>query len=444
MNHHHDDDDAALQRVKPSRSVHRSMVVIVALAVLAAIVTAALLWPRSEPTPMAPGQTPSGSSPISASGPTEPGSEAGEGSSMELVTAVVTSVRDGGQTPDEGFGFVEEADPRRSAVIEARVPSQDDLVVTAIIQPAVADAGVSEGDRVKLYRHTVVSEDGVGADKRTTYAFADFDRTGVTLFLLCAFGVALLAVAGFRGLRAMLGLAGSGVLLWAFTFPALLSGSSPLLVALSTGTLILTAVLYLTHGVSLRTTTALLGTLAGMVLAAAVIAAVGPLAHLTGITSEESIQLWGSAPHLSMSQMVVCAVIITAIGVLNDVTITQASAVWEMRASSARATARELFTRGMRVGRDHVSSSVYTVAFAVVGAGLGTYLMLRAYDRPMSQVFPLEQFSGEIITTVIGLGAVLLAMPLTTLLAVTVVSPAAGAQIIEPAAPVELENQEDS
>ena len=126
MNHHHDDDDAALQRVKPSRSVRRSMVVIVVLAVLAAIVTAALLWPRSEPVPMAPGQTPSGSSPISASGPTESGSEAGGSSSVELVTAVVTSVRDGGQTPDEGFGFVEEADPRHSAVIEARVPSQDD------------------------------------------------------------------------------------------------------------------------------------------------------------------------------------------------------------------------------------------------------------------------------------------------------------------------------
>lgn len=99
--------------------------------------------------------------------------------------------------------------------------------------------------------------------------------------------------------------------------------------------------------------------------------------------------------------------------------------------------------KGFRHGDDQ-NRSFTDVAFVVVGAGLGTYLMLRAYDRPMSQVFPLEQFSGEIITTVIGLGAVLLAMPLTTLLAVTVVSPAAGAQIIEPATPVELENQEDS
>lgn len=397
------------------RWVSRSLwITALAFAVLAAV-GAALMWPAGA------------ADPVAAASP-------GDGAARELVMVHgdIVGLESAGPTPNDGLGFVEETDSRQAVLADVELDEVTDPVgapvtVTVTIQPATADAGVFIGDRVVLYRVTL-EDDGSGA----SYSFADFERDSVTWVLVIVFALALLLVAGLRGLRAMAGLAGSGLLLWMFTLPALLAGQSPLLVALVTGTLILTGVLYLTHGVSLRTTTALLGTLAGMALAGGVILLITPLAHLTGITSEDDIQLWGAAPEMSMSQMVVAAVIITAIGVLNDVTITQSSAVWELAGDKTLSRAA-LFARAMRIGRDHVASSVYTVAFAVVGAGLTTYLMIRAYDRPMNETLPLEQFSGEVITTVIGLGAVLLAMPLTTWLAALVVRSSTDGASPEPA-----------
>lgn len=84
-------------------------------------------------------------------------------------------------------------------------------------------------------------------------------------------------------------------------------------------------------------------------------------AHLTGVASEDDTLLWSSTPDMQLTGVVICAIIITAVGVLNDVTITQASAVWELSGSDADES--RLFSRAMRIGRDHIASSTYTIAF---------------------------------------------------------------------------------
>lgn len=127
--------------------------------------------------------------------------------------------------------------------------------------------------------------------------------------------------------------------------------------------------------------------------------------------------LWASAPELSMSHLVLCAVVITAIGVLNDVTITQSSAVWEL-ARDGRSSSKVIFSSALRIGRDHIASSVYTLVFVAVGASVATHILLLTYDRSPLQLLGTEAFTLEIITTLIGAIAVISAMPVTTALAV--------------------------
>ena len=178
-------------------------------------------------------------------------------------------------------------------------------------------------------------------------------------------------------------------------------------------------VLYAAHGISARRTTALVGTLFGLFLSALLGWAATASAHLSGVSSEDDFVLSASAPDLRLTSVVICGVIIASMGVLNDVTITQASAVWEL--SSGQDDARTLFTKAMRIGRDHIASSVYTTAFASAGAVLSVLLLLVVYDRPLFTSLVTEQFAGEVVRTLVSSIGLVLSVPLTTLVAVALV-----------------------
>ena len=152
-------------------------------------------------------------------------------------------------------------------------------------------------------------------------------------------------------------------------------------------------VLYATHGFSARTSTALVGTLFGLILIAALGYAATRWAHLTGVAAEDDFVLAAAAPDLRLTSVVLCGIIVAGLGVLNDVTITQASAVWEL--ADEGQSQRHLFGRAMRIGRDHIASTVYTIAFATAGASPSVLLLIAIYDRPLLQVLQTEQFAGR-------------------------------------------------
>jgi uncharacterized membrane protein len=196
-------------------------------------------------------------------------------------------------------------------------------------------------------------------------------------------------------------------------------------VALSASTLIMTVVLYLAHGLSLRTSTALLGTLTGLALTTGLGVLGAEWAHLSGVTSEDSYrlsQLLGESGATSLRGLFLCGLVLAGLGVLNDVTITQASAVWELRALSPQAGWRELFDGGMRIGRDHIASTVYTIAFAYTGAALPVLLLLQIYQLPLLPTLTGGEFAEEIVRTFVGSIGLVLAIPLTTAIATLVVT----------------------
>ena len=285
--------------------------------------------------------------------------------------------------------------------------------VTVPLTSAIYDSGVRIGQQIQLIR--VPPNDGQPAQ----YQFADFVRGIPMLVIALLFAAVTIAVARWRGFASLLGLVFAGFILVKFMFPALIAGSNPTLVGLVGSAAIMFVVLYAAHGFSARTTTALVGTLFGLIVSAAIGFAATKWAHLTGVAAEDDYVLAAAAPDLRLTSVVICGIIVAGLGVLNDVTITQASAVWELADSSPNH--QHLFSRAMRIGRDHIASTVYTIAFATAGASLSVLLLISIYNRPVLQVLQTEQFAGEVIRTLVGSIGLVLAVPLTTAVGVAVV-----------------------
>jgi uncharacterized membrane protein len=275
------------------------------------------------------------------------------------------------------------------------------------LPPDVVASGVSVGDTLVLTR------DGA-AQGGPSYQFSDYARGTPIVVLAIAFAVVVGLVARLRGLASLVGLAFAfAVLLW-FVVPGLLADESPTLVGLVGSAAIMFVVLYLAHGFSARTTTALVGTLFGLALIAVMGSVAVSAARLTGLTSEETIQLSTFDPTLDFSGLVLAGVVVAGLGVLNDVTITQASAVWQLNEASPDMTWRQLFGRGMAIGRDHIASTVYTIVFAYAGAALPLLLLFELYHRPFWVTLTSAAVAEEVIRTLVGAIALVLAVPLTT------------------------------
>jgi uncharacterized membrane protein len=288
------------------------------------------------------------------------------------------------------------------------------------VDATIRRAGISPGDELRLVRFKA------GSNEPPDYAFVDFTRSGPLVWLAAAFAILVIAVARVRGLAALVGLSLSFVVLIKFMIPALLSGEDPLAVALVGSAAIMFIVLYLAHGVSIRTTTALIGTLFGLAASAGLGTWAVSAAHLTGVGSEDDLVLTAVAGQVRLSGLLLAGIVVASLGILNDVTVTQASAVWELRAVNPGASPGQLFAGAMRIGRDHIASTVYTIVFAYAGAALPVLLLINLTNRPLGTILTGEALSQEIVRTLVGSIGLVLAVPLTTAVGVALVRFAGG------------------
>ena len=253
------------------------------------------------------------------------------------------------------------------------------------------------------------------ASTGTPFLFTDIKRGNALLILAALYVVVVLAVAGRRGFLALLGLLASSLVIVFFILPALMAGQPPMLVTLAGVGAIMFLSVYLAHGVTIRTTTALIGTLLGLLITV-LLAYIGTRAvGISGASDEDALILGTQLPVLSLPSLFMCGVVIAGLGALNDVTITQASAVWELDETDPLMNRRKLFSRAMRIGRDHIASTVYTLAFAYVGTALPTLILAMLSQRPFLELLTVSQISEEIVRTLVASVGLVLAIPATTL-----------------------------
>ncbi|MFF2406092.1 YibE/F family protein [Streptomyces sp. NPDC058092] len=254
------------------------------------------------------------------------------------------------------------------------------------------------------------------------YSVTDVNRKFPMALLAGIFALVVVAVGRMRGVMALVALAVSFAVLTLFILPAILQGSNPLLVAVIGASAIMLIALYMCHGPTARTSVAVIGTLISLLL----IGLLGSLfigwASLTGNTDDSTGLIHGLYPHIDMSGLLLAGVIIGSLGVLDDVTVTQTSAVWELHQANPTMGARGLYRAGIRIGRDHIASVVNTLVLAYAGAALPLLLLFSIARSSVGAVANSELVAEEIVRTLVGSIGLVASVPVTTVLAALVVS----------------------
>ncbi|MDQ1425465.1 MAG: hypothetical protein QOD72_2963 [Acidimicrobiaceae bacterium] len=258
-----------------------------------------------------------------------------------------------------------------------------------------------------------------------TYLYADRERRPALGVLTALFIVAVIVLGRRRGLYALIALAVTVVIILEFIVPSMLDGRSALLVAVVGAAAIAFIALYLTHGVNETTTVALLGTLSALALTTVLASVFFAVAHFTGLANEEAIYVQAAAGTIDIKGLLLGGAVLGALGALDDMTITQAAAVYELQAANPDIHHLRLYRSAMRIGRDHVGSTVNTLLLAYAGASMPLLLLFVLSGQSLGTVANSETVAVEIVRTLVGSIGLVAAVPITTALAVwtTVRSP---------------------
>lgn len=321
------------------------------------------------------------------------------------VSAVVDTV---------GRDLCDEADPEsgQCQFLSVRITSGSFDGEQALIQ-LPGGAGTTrfdDGDRIMV-------ETFVDAEGQLQVSFIDFKRSSSLLVLLGLFVVVVLALGRLRGLGALGGLAASLLVLTVFVLPSILRGHDAVLVALVGSSVIAFLALFLAHGLNVGTAIALIGTFASMAIIGVLAAIFSGVSRLTGLADEYATVLPAFGIEVNLKGMLLAGIVIGSLGVLDDVTVTQVSAVAELRAAQPDATPGQVYRQALNIGRDHIASTVNTLFLAYAGAALPLLLLFTQSQQPITSIVSRELVATEVIRSLVGSIGLVASVPITTLLA---------------------------
>jgi uncharacterized membrane protein len=271
------------------------------------------------------------------------------------------------------------------------------------------------------------------------YTIIDHERGRGLWLLVGALLVAVVAFGRWRGLASLAGLAVTFTVMLGFIVPAILHGRSPLPVAVVGAAAITLIVLYLTHGPTTTTTVAVAGTITALTLTGLLAAVATGLTALTGVADEDSLYLAIRYGQVNMHGLLIAGIIIGALGVLDDITVTQATTVDELARANPTLGVGGLYRAAARVGRAHIASVINTIILAYAGASLPILLLIADADQPLGQVLTNPDVATEIVRSIVGTLGLIAAVPITTILAAFI----AHRRIVRAAKPVQPRIEDD-
>jgi uncharacterized membrane protein len=363
---------------------YRAMLAVVGVIALAVLASAVALWPRGELARPA---------------------AAGQPDSTRLVPATLVRVdRVGCPEADRGVPG--------SICIKVTARLADGRQVT--FDTTDPTGGMFRaGQRVRL---AVAEQPG----QPPYYNIQDLERGRPMLALAALFVLAVVAFGRWQGIRSLLGLGLSFLVIVAFVVPAILRGHSPVLVAVTGAMAIMLVSLYLSHGTGPKTTAAVVGTALALGLTAALAIAFVAATSLTGLASEEAQYANFAVGGLSLRGLLLAGIIIGGLGVLDDVTMSQASLVTELHQANPAAGFATLVGSALRVGRDHIAATVNTLFLAYAGAALPLLILFVTGQDSLATVATTELVAVEVVRALCGSVGLIAAVPLTTILAALV------------------------
>jgi uncharacterized membrane protein len=229
--------------------------------------------------------------------------------------------------------------------------------------------------------------------------------------------VLLLATGRVHGLRALVGLVASLLIVLKFVIPSILMGNSAVAVALVGALAVMLVTIPLSYGLGAKAIAAWLGTATSLFLAVLLAYGFTRLAHLTGASSEEATFLSTTDASISLQGLLLAGMVIGALGVLVDLTVSQASTVIALRRANPALRFRELFRGAVDVGHDHIAATVNTLVFAYAGASLPVLLIFSIGGTTLTDSVNSEAVAEEVIAALVGSIGLIVSMPITTGLA---------------------------
>lgn len=291
---------------------------------------------------------------------------------------------------------------------------------------AVLTSGERNGEVVRFENDLVILEPGddiflyrlVTIQGQEIITFADFERRPVLAIVTIVFVVLLLVFAGWHGLRSLASLLLSVAAIIFLLVPALLAGYNPVLASVGIAGAVLALVLFGTHGFSPRVWIAFGGTFSAVTITGLVAYFASDAMRLTGFGSDASVYLnFATNGQLDLAGLLLGGIIIGILGVLDDISITQASVVQELKAANPNFSFHELYTRASRVGKSHLGSIVNTLALAYVGVSLPLILLYSKTESELGLILNQEVVAGELLRIIVGSIGLILAVPATTAVA---------------------------
>ena len=387
MGAHHDHGHGSMRLRAGSPEVARALRVAIGLLLVATVVGLVVLRPTGS-TPKAPGVTPG----------------------TIFVTGSVLEV-DPVNCPSQ---YDETTDCLTARVRVTSGPTYGDIATLPVTLGIPGAVDLHRGDDIRMAYFAK-------APKDLRYTFDDFQRGTPMLLLAVVFAIAVVLLSRLQGLRALLGMAVSLAVIVGFLLPALLRGGPPLPLALVAAIVVAFAALYLAHGIHVGTHVAFAGSVLSLGLTTALGAGFISLCHFTGFSDETAATLTVAAGKLDVRGLILAGLVIGALGVLDDITVTQVSAVAELQRADPTASALDLYRSGLRIGRDHVASTVNTLVLAYAGASLPLLLLFSQGGRSIGGVLTTETVAVEIVRAIVGSIGLVAAVPITTGLAAWVV-----------------------
>lgn len=340
---------------------------------------------------------------LKSSNPTPPAQPSDDLGSTTYQQAVVVTATDLQTNPEGGFSGVSQA-------VKVKLLSTKQTVDIGIQESGVVEK-LKVGDRVVVSLTNRI-------DGSVLYGLVDNYRLPAILWVAAIFVILLLVLAGWHGLSSMFGLVFSVVMLTTFVVPQILSGQNPIAVMAIAAFIIAVISIYLSHGFSARTTIAVVGVLLTLVFAFGLAYTFMIMASLSGAGTEEAFYLsLDSSGGISLRGLLLGGIVIGTLGVLDDITTAQSATVEELYLANHKLSFSELYRRGFSVGKEHIISLVNTLALAYVGASMPLLLLFATGSQPLWVLINSQMIAEEIVRTLVGSAALILAVPITTYLA---------------------------
>ncbi|MBU2575932.1 YibE/F family protein [Patescibacteria group bacterium] len=259
-------------------------------------------------------------------------------------------------------------------------------------------------------------------DNNDVFYVLDHVRTESLYWLALLFAIVVIAVGRFKGFRALIVLGLTFFIILEFIIPKILEGNNPLLISIIGSLFILILSVYITEGLKRNSSIAIFAIIISLVITGLLSVWFSAFAKLTGFASEEAMYILDIAEHaINIKGLLLAGIIIGALGVLDDVVISQVALIEELKSANPDLPKNKLYSKAMKVGVSHLSSMVNTLFLAYAGVALPLLILFSIHQGSSvtaGKMINNEMIATEIVRALTGSIGIVLAVPIATLLAV--------------------------